>query len=221
MQKQIAMLETDLKTFEDYYDVLCDWLALEPPQKEILFVPTRVKDLPPNIRAGEIERGLKDNDYVEVFPTPLEEAIPPQDPAITKARVQRRKEIQKKRVEPLCGNCLKIYGALRNELGLSYETQELNWRLISTQGDSLLGKIQKVIYAIRDLLARKERELESQETPGAVGEGKPVLTYEKKKGKVKEFFKKHWLVFTIIIGTISAIISIITQIPKIIEWILK
>lgn len=211
MQKQIAMLETDLKTFEDYYGALCDWLALEPPQKEILFVPTRVKDLPPNIRAGEIERGLKDNDYVEVFPIPSEKAIPPQDPVIIKARVQKRKEIQKKRVEPLCGNCLEIYGALRNELGLSYETQELNWWLINTQGDSLLGKIQKVIYAIRDLLARKKRELENQETSGAGGEGKPAHQWRlavKGTGQKEETTQSPKPTFTEILSILGNIASI-------------
>src|SRR3989338_4377848 len=49
------------------------------------------------------------------------------------------------------------------------------------------------------------------------GEGKAIGAWE----KVKEFFKKRWLLLTIIIGPISAIITIITQISKIIEWILK
>lgn len=64
-------------------------------------------------------------------------------------------------------------------------------------------------YRLEHHLAKQHQEnLEELKPPGAWG-------------KVKEFFKKHWLVFTIIIGAISAIISIITQIPKIIEWIPK
>ena len=54
---------------------------------------------------------------------------------------------------------------------------------------------------------------QGKETPGAGGEGKPVITYEKKKNKVKEFFKKHWqwLIAAIIVPIIAPIICLIVM----------
>ncbi|HHT9155139.1 MAG TPA: hypothetical protein ACFYD5_04920, partial [Candidatus Tripitaka sp. YC43] len=116
-----------------------------------------------------------------------------------------------------------IYESYRIELGLRDYPRLLESVLRLDQLSSLahvpsftpIWDISNLIRRLEGLKHKREREAK---TPPQAGqrEGKAIGAW----GKVKEFFKKRWRLLTIIIGPISVIITIITQISKIIEWIL-
>jgi len=110
-----------------------------------------------------------------------------------------------------------VFHELIKEAGIYYVS------MIEEEGNNLN-------IGANDFAITVERPVEGQETPGAGGKpahqfkvvGKKVCCNNKGRvRKIFEFLKKRWRLLTTIIIPISAIISIITQIPKIIEWIQK